>query len=512
MGETDIADASLEFGILGPFEATRDAVAACRLVAASNAPSSRCSSARPDTRSPSSGWSTPCGASRRRPGRSPACRPTCSTSDSCSSPTAAWITRAHPGHAAGATGSTSTPNASTPARFEDLVADGDAATGERRPGAGAEAYDKACRSGGETCWPTSRTTTSSRPSGPVWTRCVRRRSSPVSRPSSTSAPPGRRGRAGPLIDGPSATRGVPRPADPRAVSVRSAVGRLAAVPRAPLAAGRRARHRAEPAAAGAQQQSPRAGPGAGVAATVRSSCAAPPTAPSTVSHPAPTQRHRAPVAQRRSTGCRPDGSAPGRDRRAHCRAGMGGDEASMAAAPRQQAPCPPTPSASSTSPGSVLASVPVGTNPIALAAGRDAIWVINASDDTVSQVNPTTHAVQRVLDVGHDPRPWPSPATTCGSPTSPTGRCPASTSWPTGWWRPSTWAATRTRSPRDPPGSGWPTAATTPSSASTPRAAPGDPVDVGDGPDGLAVDETSVWVANGRAGSVTRIDGRTGTR
>jgi ABC-type transport system substrate-binding protein len=38
----------------------------------------------------------------------------------------------------------------------------------------------------------------------------------------------------------------------------------------------------------------------------------------------------------------------------------------------------------------------------------------------------------------------------------------------------------------------------------------GDPVDVGDGPDGLAVDDTSVWVANGRAGSVSRFDARTG--
>ncbi len=54
--------------------------------------------------------------------------------------------------------------------------------------------------------------------------------------------------------------------------------------------------------------------------------------------------------------------------------------------------------------GNVIGSVPVGTNPIALASSKGAIWVVNASDDTVSKINPATHAVQQVLDVGHDPR------------------------------------------------------------------------------------------------------------
>ena len=43
--------------------------------------------------------------------------------------------------------------------------------------------------------------------------------------------------------------------------------------------------------------------------------------------------------------------------------------------------------------GSVVASVPVGTNPVALASSPGALWVVNGSDDTVSKVNPTTHAV-----------------------------------------------------------------------------------------------------------------------
>jgi streptogramin lyase len=40
--------------------------------------------------------------------------------------------------------------------------------------------------------------------------------------------------------------------------------------------------------------------------------------------------------------------------------------------------------------------------------------------------------------------------------------------------------------------------------------APGPAIDVDDGPDGLAVDKSSVWVANGRAGTVMRIDATTG--
>ena len=40
--------------------------------------------------------------------------------------------------------------------------------------------------------------------------------------------------------------------------------------------------------------------------------------------------------------------------------------------------------------GTVLASTPVGTNPIALASSKTAIWVVNAGDDTVSEIDPST--------------------------------------------------------------------------------------------------------------------------
>jgi DNA-binding SARP family transcriptional activator/ABC-type transport system substrate-binding protein/streptogramin lyase len=161
--------------------------------------------------------------------------------------------------------------------------------------------------------------------------------------------------------------------------------------------------------------------------------------------------------------------------------------------------------------GSVLASVPVGTNPVALAAARGMIWVINAGDNTVSQVNPKSHTVQRELDVGHDPQSlavtgddlWVSNFAD-GTVTRinlvaakvvqsiHVGSAPAAiAAGPAGLWVANSGDNTIQR-------------------IDTITGATHVPVDVGDGPDGLAVDASSVWVANGRAGSVTHIDGRTG--
>ena len=161
--------------------------------------------------------------------------------------------------------------------------------------------------------------------------------------------------------------------------------------------------------------------------------------------------------------------------------------------------------------GSVVASVQVGTNPIAVAADRDAVWVVNAGDDTVSKVNPATHAVTQTLDVGHDPRAlvrtgddlWVSnfaDATVSRInveagrkvDTIEVGSDPdAIAAGPAGLWVANSGDNTIQR-------------------IDTATGTPGDPFDVGDGPDGLAVDDTSVWVANGREGSVMRIDARNG--
>ena len=158
----------------------------------------------------------------------------------------------------------------------------------------------------------------------------------------------------------------------------------------------------------------------------------------------------------------------------------------------------------------MVTSVPVGTNPVALASGHGSLWVLNGGDDTVSQVNPTSHALGQVLDVGHDPQ---SLAVTGDDlwvanfsdgtvtrinllaakvvATVHVGSGPAAiAAGPAGLWVANSGDNTIRRiDPR--------------------TGAPGVPVDVGDGPDGLAVDGTSVWVSNGRAGSVTRIEART---
>ena len=158
-----------------------------------------------------------------------------------------------------------------------------------------------------------------------------------------------------------------------------------------------------------------------------------------------------------------------------------------------------------------MESVPVGTNPIALAASRGAIWVVNAGDDTVSRISTSTHAVQQTIDVGHDPRDlvvtgddlWVTNFAD-GTvsrinvednklvDTIDVGSGPdAIAAGPAGLWVAN--SGDNTIQPID-----------------TTNGKPGDLAYVGDGPDGLAVDDTSIWVANGRSGTVTRIDASTG--
>ena len=161
--------------------------------------------------------------------------------------------------------------------------------------------------------------------------------------------------------------------------------------------------------------------------------------------------------------------------------------------------------------GAVVASVPVGTDPIAVASSRDAIWVVNAGDDTVSRVNSSTHSVQQVISVGHDPRAlavtgddvWVTNFAD-GTvsrinvladqvvETIQVGSNPyAVAAGPAGLWVANSGDNTIQR-------------------IDTSSGVPGHPVDVGVGPDGLAVDDASVWVANGGDGTVMHIDSRTG--
>ncbi|MGE0170343.1 ABC transporter substrate-binding protein [Nocardioides sp.] len=161
--------------------------------------------------------------------------------------------------------------------------------------------------------------------------------------------------------------------------------------------------------------------------------------------------------------------------------------------------------------GSVVRSVPVGTNPTAVSAGPDAVWVVNASDDTVSRIDPDDHVVQQVIAVGHDPRAlvrtgddlW---VTNFGDGTVTRINVPANevvdtirvgsdpdaiAAGPAGLWVANSGDNTVQR-------------------LDTVTGVGEKPIEVGDGPDGLAVDDTTVWVANGREGSVMRIEAESG--
>lgn len=53
--------------------------------------------------------------------------------------------------------------------------------------------------------------------------------------------------------------------------------------------------------------------------------------------------------------------------------------------------------------GNLTAQIPVGAGPAAVAASPDAIWVTNTDDQSVSQIDPLTHAVIQTIQVGAGP-------------------------------------------------------------------------------------------------------------
>src|SRR5262249_60490556 len=52
--------------------------------------------------------------------------------------------------------------------------------------------------------------------------------------------------------------------------------------------------------------------------------------------------------------------------------------------------------------GRVVGDIPVGSNPVALAAGLGGIWVANADDGTVTHIDPVTRKVVANIGVGGD--------------------------------------------------------------------------------------------------------------
>jgi YVTN family beta-propeller protein len=53
--------------------------------------------------------------------------------------------------------------------------------------------------------------------------------------------------------------------------------------------------------------------------------------------------------------------------------------------------------------GRVVATIPVGTNPVDVLVSEGAVWVANAAQGTVSRIDPATNAVTRTIRVGRNP-------------------------------------------------------------------------------------------------------------
>ena len=156
--------------------------------------------------------------------------------------------------------------------------------------------------------------------------------------------------------------------------------------------------------------------------------------------------------------------------------------------------------------GSLHDAVPVGQSPTGITYGSGSIWVTNGGDDTVSRIDPKTHAVIDVIPVGGDPVAiaasngdvWVvngSDSTVdrinittdnlVGLPIKVGNQPLAIAAGPAGVWVAN---------------GGDDTVQHIDTSSRVGAAIP-----VGGRPDGIAVDADSVWVANGLDGTVSRI-------
>jgi YVTN family beta-propeller protein len=120
--------------------------------------------------------------------------------------------------------------------------------------------------------------------------------------------------------------------------------------------------------------------------------------------------------------------------------------------------------------GVVTADVPVGSSPSAVAAGAGSVWVANYDDNTVSRIDPATHATQ----------------------TIPVDSTPSGIAVGAG----AVWVANNF-------------------GGTVSRIAPAvnrvvQTIRVGNGPSGVAVGDGSVWVTNSSDGTLTRIDAVSG--
>jgi YVTN family beta-propeller protein len=161
--------------------------------------------------------------------------------------------------------------------------------------------------------------------------------------------------------------------------------------------------------------------------------------------------------------------------------------------------------------GSLHDAVEVGQSPEGVAYGAGALWVANAADDTVSRVDPSSHAVVQTIPVGGSPvavavsgqdvwvaNSGDATVTLINAPanrvvqTAKVGSLPAAiVAGDSGVWVANSGDDTVQR--------------IDPRSVKAGAAIP-----VGEGPDGLALDGSSLWVANGRDGTLDHLDATTG--
>ena len=162
--------------------------------------------------------------------------------------------------------------------------------------------------------------------------------------------------------------------------------------------------------------------------------------------------------------------------------------------------------------GAMHDAIPVGQSPEGLAYGAGSLWVAETDDDAVQRVNPKTHEVIQTIPVGSDPvaltvsgnHVWVANSTdstvteidadtnrVVGDPID-VGALPAAiAAGPTGVWV----ADSGDNDVR---------------LIDTDSATVKKTVSVGEGPDGLLVDGSTLWVANGRDRTLTHLDAATG--
>ena len=163
--------------------------------------------------------------------------------------------------------------------------------------------------------------------------------------------------------------------------------------------------------------------------------------------------------------------------------------------------------------GSLHDAITVGQSPDGLLYGAGALWATNATDGTVSRIDPGSHAVVQTIQVGAAPTAvtvigqqvwvanggdgtvsWINAVSDTVVDTIAVGALPAAIgSGLSGVWVANSGDGTVQRI-----------------DAANGKA--DKPIPVGAGPDGIAVDEHAVWVANGQDGTVSKLDPATGDR